>query len=124
MSAGAGSTLRIGPRRGEINSIYANGSLYSLQRATSYARWRDEITDGILFAVNWPRFIVHMTKLRDVDAALGNICGPGVLARAPPRTDFVAAPGRGHVCCRQHGVLLGEVPRNMVTGARRPGCAP
>ncbi|WP_328810742.1 DUF72 domain-containing protein [Rhodococcus sp. NBC_00294] len=66
-----------------LTSIEINGSFYSLQRPSSYQRWRAETPDGFVFAVKGPRFVTHMKKLVGVDAALGNFFASGVLALGP-----------------------------------------
>lgn len=65
---------------GRLSSIEINGSFYSLQRPTSYARWRDETPDDFVFAVKGGRFITHMKKLAGVESALANFFASGVLA--------------------------------------------
>ncbi|MBY6686575.1 DUF72 domain-containing protein [Rhodococcus sp. BP-149] len=66
-----------------LTSIEINGSFYSLQRPSSYQRWRAETPEGFVFAVKGPRFVTHMKKLVGVDAALGNFFASGVLALGP-----------------------------------------
>ena len=39
-----------------VNSAEINGSFYSLQRPSSYERWRDETPDDFVFAVKGGRF--------------------------------------------------------------------
>lgn len=65
---------------GKMNSIEINGSFYSLQRPTSYHRWRLETPDDFVFAVKGGRFITHMKRLTDVEHALPNFLASGVLA--------------------------------------------
>ncbi len=67
----------------KLSSVEINGSFYSLQRPESYACWRDATPEGFVFAVKGSRFITHMKKLRDVDAALANFFASGVLALGP-----------------------------------------
>lgn len=64
---------------GRMDSIEINGSFYSLQRHTSYAKWHDETPPGFVFAVKGSRFITHMLKLRNVETALPNFFASGVL---------------------------------------------
>ncbi|MBV8629996.1 MAG: DUF72 domain-containing protein [Silvibacterium sp.] len=64
-------------------SVEINGSFYSLQRPTSYQRWREETPDDFVFAVKGSRFITHMLKLRNVEVALANFFASGVLALGP-----------------------------------------
>lgn len=67
----------------KLSTVEINGSFYSLQRPASYAAWRDATPPGFVFAVKGSRFITHMKKLRDVDAALANFFASGVLALGP-----------------------------------------
>jgi uncharacterized protein YecE (DUF72 family) len=62
-----------------LPSIEINGSFYSLQRPESYAAWHAETPPGFVFAVKGSRYITHMLKLRNVDAALANFFASGVL---------------------------------------------
>lgn len=64
----------------QLTSIEINGSFYSLQRPSSYARWRDATPDDFVFAVKGGRFITHMKRLSDVEAPLANFFASGVLA--------------------------------------------
>jgi uncharacterized protein YecE (DUF72 family) len=83
-----------------FSTIEVNGSFYSLQRPASYALWRDETPDDFLFALKGGRFITHMKRLRDVDAAMANFFASGPLAlgdklgpvlwQLPARTRFDA----------------------------------
>lgn len=62
----------------QFDSMELNGSFYSLQRQTSYLRWRDETPAGFLFAVKGGRFITHFKRLQDVEVALANFFASGV----------------------------------------------
>ena len=53
-----------------FDSVEINGSFYSLQRPSSYQRWRDATPPGFVFAVKGGRFITHMLSLRNTRAAL------------------------------------------------------
>jgi uncharacterized protein YecE (DUF72 family) len=63
-----------------MTSIELNGSFYSLQRPSSYARWAAETPDDFAFAVKGGRFITHLKRLRDVEVPLANFFASGVLA--------------------------------------------
>jgi uncharacterized protein YecE (DUF72 family) len=63
-----------------LNSIEINGSFYSLQRPSSWRRWRDAVPDDFVFAVKGPRFVTHLKRLRDVEEALANFFASGILA--------------------------------------------
>jgi len=59
-------------------SIELNGSFYSLQRPSSYATWAQQTPPGFVFAVKGSRYITHMLKLRNIDAALANFFASGL----------------------------------------------
>ena len=67
----------------QLTSIEVNGSFYSLQRPSSWSRWRSEVPDDFVFAVKGGRFISHMKRLRDVEVPLANFFAQGVLALGP-----------------------------------------
>jgi uncharacterized protein YecE (DUF72 family) len=59
-------------------SLELNGSFYSLQRPSSYAMWARDTPPGFVFAVKGSRYITHMLKLRNIDAALANFLASGL----------------------------------------------
>ncbi len=63
-----------------VNSIEINGSFYSLQRPSSWQRWRDTVPDAFVFSVKGPRFITHMRRLEGVEEPLANFFASGLLA--------------------------------------------
>ncbi|MER7797726.1 DUF72 domain-containing protein [Microbacterium sp. NPDC096154] len=63
-----------------MSSAEINGSFYSLQRPTSYVRWRDSVPDRFVFAVKGPRYVTHMLRLRSAGTALANFFASGPLA--------------------------------------------
>lgn len=83
-----------------FNSIELNGSFYSLQRPSSYARWRDDVPDDFVFAIKGGRYITHMLKLNDPGTALANFFASGlfelgeklgpILWQFPPQFGFNA----------------------------------
>jgi uncharacterized protein YecE (DUF72 family) len=62
-----------------FSSVEINGTFYSLQRPSSFARWAAETPDDFQFAVKGPRYITHFLKLKDVQAPLANFFASGVL---------------------------------------------
>lgn len=70
-------------------SVELNGSFYSLQRPTSYQRWRAEVPEGFVFAVKGSRYVTHMLRLRGVRTALANFYASGVLALGPTLGPFL-----------------------------------
>ncbi len=63
----------------QLASIEINGSFYSLQRPSSYMRWREDTPRGFVFAVKAPRYITHVRRLRNVEEGLANFFASGVL---------------------------------------------
>ena len=66
-----------------FDALEINGSFYSLQRPSSYLRWRDATPDGFVFAVKGSRYITHLKKLGGADQALANFLASGVLSLGP-----------------------------------------
>jgi uncharacterized protein YecE (DUF72 family) len=83
-----------------FTSIELNGSFYSLQRPSSYAMWAQQTPPGFVFAVKGSRYITHMLKLRNIEAALANFFASGlfeldeklgpILWQFPPHMGFRA----------------------------------
>src|SRR3954453_16905648 len=83
-----------------MTSIEINGSFYSLQRPSSYAAWRAETPEDFVFSVKGGRYITHLKRLVDVEAALANFFASGVLALGPKR-----------------GPVLWQLPENLTFDA-------
>jgi len=62
-----------------FRSIEINGTFYSLQIPSSFERWAAETPGDFVFAVKGPRYITHMLKLKNIDAALANFFASGIL---------------------------------------------
>jgi uncharacterized protein YecE (DUF72 family) len=60
-------------------TIEINGTFYSLQRPTSFARWAEATPADFVFAVKGPRFITHLKRLKEVEAPVANFLASGVL---------------------------------------------
>jgi uncharacterized protein YecE (DUF72 family) len=97
------------PQRAELefaatlfNAIEINGSFYSLQTPTCYARWYAHTPDNFIFAVKGSRYITHLKRLIDVRVPLANFFASGlfnlreklgpILWQLPPSFKF--EPGR------------------------------
>ena len=59
-------------------TIEINGSFYSLQTPASYAAWHRATPEGFVFSVKGPRFITHMLRLKNAEAALANFFASGL----------------------------------------------
>ncbi|HVL57825.1 MAG TPA: DUF72 domain-containing protein [Burkholderiaceae bacterium] len=81
-------------------SVEINGTFYSMQRPEYFHQWHAETPPGFVFALKGSRFITHMLKLRNHEAALANFFASGVLAlneklgpilwQLPPQLSFDA----------------------------------
>jgi uncharacterized protein YecE (DUF72 family) len=61
-----------------LSTIEINGSFYSLQRESSWKAWRETVADDFVFSVKGGRYITHMLRLRNAEAALARFFGQGV----------------------------------------------
>ena len=66
-----------------FGSIEINSSFYHLLKPENYARWRDATPDDFVFAVKGSRYITHMLRLKNIDAALANFFASGILNLGP-----------------------------------------
>lgn len=64
---------------GQMPTVEINGSFYSLQSPSSYARWYAETPGDFVFAVKGSRFVTHMKKLNEVEVPLANFFASGLL---------------------------------------------
>lgn len=84
-----------------LSSIEINGTFYAMQKPSSYVKWRDETPENFVFAVKGGRYVTHVKRLVDVEAALANFFATGVLGlgsklgpvlwQLPPNFQFDAA---------------------------------
>ncbi len=63
-----------------LATVEVNGTFYALQRPDSFRSWYEQTPAGFVFSVKAGRFITHMKKLGDIDVALANFVGSGLLA--------------------------------------------
>ena len=77
-----------------FDTVELNNSFYRLPEADQFARWRDAVPAGFVYAVKASRYLTHLKRLRDADepldrllsraVALGPALGP-ILYQLPPR---------------------------------------
>jgi uncharacterized protein YecE (DUF72 family) len=72
-----------------FGSLELNGSFYSLQRPSSYAMWAADTPPGFVFAIKGSRYITHMLKLRNIEAAMGNFLASGLFELGPKLGPFL-----------------------------------
>lgn len=64
-------------------TVEINGTFYSLQAPSSFRCWAEVTPPEFVFAVKGPRFITHMLKLKNAEAALANFWANGLLELGP-----------------------------------------
>jgi uncharacterized protein YecE (DUF72 family) len=101
-----------------LSTIEINGSFYCLQRPEYYAQWRAQTPPGFVFSVKGGRFITHMLKLRNVEAALANFFASGVACLADKLGPFLwqLPPNLGFDAARLR-TFLSRLPRDTAAAA-------
>lgn len=64
----------------KLSSIEINGTFYAMQKPTSFVKWRDETPDDFVFSIKGGRYITHVKRLNDAEAALANFFATGLLS--------------------------------------------
>ncbi len=120
----------------KLTSIEINGSFYSLQRPSSWEKWRAEVPDDFVFAVKGGRFITHMKRLQDVEQPLANFFAQGVLGLgdklgpvlwqlpADLPYDGGVLAGLLSTCCRARRARPPGSPPGTTTGSPATGSGP
>lgn len=61
-----------------LDTIEINGTYYSLQRPSTFAKWRDETPDGFVFAVKAHRLTTHRRDLAQSGDSIARFLGSGI----------------------------------------------
>ena len=61
-----------------MSSIEINGTFYSLQRPTSFESWAKQVPADFCFAVKAPKYITHISRLKEVEEPLCNFLASGI----------------------------------------------
>jgi uncharacterized protein YecE (DUF72 family) len=82
----------------QVPIIEINSTFYSMQKAASFAKWREETPADFVFSVKGPKYITHVRRLQDVDVPLANFLASGIfnlhgklgpiLWQLPPHSKF------------------------------------
>lgn len=62
-----------------LNSIELNGTFYSTQQPSSWAKWYAETPADFVFSVKGGQFITHIRRLKDCEIPLANFFSQGIL---------------------------------------------
>lgn len=102
-----------------FSSVEINGTFYSLQRPSSFERWRDETPNNFEFAVKGPRYITHFLKLKNVQAPLANFLASGVLLLGEKLGPFLwQFPPNFRFDPVRLGEFLARLPRDVAAAQR------
>ena len=66
-----------------VTSLEVNATFYSLQRASSFRRWMQQVRPEVDFAIKGSRYITHLLRLGKVEQALANFWASGPLLLGP-----------------------------------------
>ena len=109
----------------QVQTIEVNGTFYSLQKPESFEKWAAETPDDFVFAIKGSRYITHILRLRQVEAALANFFASGLLRLGPKLgpilwqfpPNFSFEPRRSK--SGRRGSLHGLRAKSRRTGTRR-----
>ncbi|MFD1122465.1 DUF72 domain-containing protein [Methylophilus flavus] len=63
-----------------LPTIELNGSFYALQRPGSYLSWYEQTPPDFVFSIKATRYITHILRLENIEAAMANFFASGLLA--------------------------------------------
>ncbi|NNM45123.1 DUF72 domain-containing protein [Knoellia koreensis] len=66
-----------------VTSLEVNATFYSLQRASSFQKWAQQVRPQVDFALKGSRYITHLLRLGKVEQALANFWASGPLLLGP-----------------------------------------
>ncbi len=97
---GLAQSKELGYLAERVSTIEMNSPFYRLQTPGMYEKWREQVPNGIVFAVKGWRGVTHFKKLRDVAESVGHFFHSGpltlgqslgpVLWQLPPSLKFSA----------------------------------
>ncbi len=66
-----------------LTAIEINATFYGRQKPESFAKWRDTVPDGFVFAVKASRFTTHRRDLADAGEGIAAFCSSGITELGP-----------------------------------------
>lgn len=63
----------------QLTSIEINGTFYGSQKPDTFAKWRDETSDGFVFSLKAPRFATNRKVLADAGDTIARFFAGGVM---------------------------------------------
>ena len=98
----------------QLTSIEINSTFYGLQKPATFAKWRDETPDGIVFSVKAPRFVTNRNDLASGAPSIKRFLESGVLelgAKLGP-INWQLAPTK-QFDAKELAAFLGLLPRKI-----------
>src|SRR4051812_17606489 len=62
-----------------VDAIEINGTFYSLQKPHTFKKWYSETPENFVFTVKAPKYITHVTRLKEFERPLANFLACGLL---------------------------------------------
>ena len=66
-----------------LTAIEINATFYGRQKPESFAKWRDTVPDGFVFAVKASRFTTHRRDLAEAGDSIAAFCSSGITELGP-----------------------------------------
>ncbi len=106
----------------QFPTIEINGTFYSLKKPADFAKWREAVPRRFVFAVKGSRYITHILRLRDAEAALGRFFAQGVLDLGPALGPILwQLPPNFRFDAERLDGFLGLLPRTAHAAAKLAG---
>lgn len=103
----------------QFSSLEVNGTFYSLKRPDAFRAWHAATPDNFVFSIKGSRYITHMLRLRDIDAALANFFAQGVLALEDKLGPFLwQFPERMTFDAERFASFFDRLPRSFADAAK------
>lgn len=73
----------------KLTMIEVNGTYYSTQKPATFAKWRDETPEDVVFSLKANRFATNRRVLAEAGESIGWFCGSGIAKLGPIVWQFV-----------------------------------
>jgi len=102
----------------QFSSLEINGIFYGSQAPESFHRWAQQTPDDFVFAVKGSRFLTHILRLKNAEAALCNFMASGILRLGAKLGPILwQLPPNFHFDADRIGEFLKLLPHNTEAAA-------
>jgi len=102
-----------------LPTVEINGTFYSLTRPETCRAWRAAVPPAFVFAIKASRYITHLLKLRNCQAAVANFFASGILALGAQLGPVLwQLPAQLRFDRERALRFFGELPRDMAAAQR------